>query len=384
MNRKDFLKWFGLGGIGLLGSASIPALIARLRRAPVDQSGPICSGLESGDPTAAMGSGFALGDDGMGNGTGLLRRTGNAYGSMVHPPSGLHRNYLSSFERPLKEEQGQWLFAGASIHGTSTNIDDRYLPPFSRAKSGLREIEIHSINRPVNVAHGTSFNAWTFNGRIPGPVIRATAGETLRIRLRNLTDEAHSVHFHGSHDPNQDGWEPIPGGTDTLYTIRAGPVGVHPYHCHVPPLALHMAKGLFGTMIVDPPGGRPPAHEVVLILSGYDLQNRGRNDIYCWNGIAGFYDRFPIRVNVGELVRVYLVNMLEYEPVASFHLHAQTFDVFRSGTKLQPDDHTDVITLGQTERAILEFRLPYRGRYMFHPHQIHMAERGAMGWFVAI
>lgn len=380
MNRKDFLKWFGLGGLGLLSTASIPALFARLRGTPTQQSGPLCLGTQPSDPTSATGSGFALGDDGVGNGTGLLRRTGNAYGSMVHPPSGLHRNYLSSFERPLSPEKGDWHFATAS---TARPPQDRYLPPFSRSR-GVRDIEIRTVNRTVNVAHGTSFLAWTFNGRVPGPVIRATEGETLRIRFRNLTDEPHSVHFHGSHDVNQDGWESIPGGTDTVYTIEAGPFGLHPYHCHVPPLALHMAKGLYGTLIVDPPQGRPPAHEVVLILSGYDLQNRGKNDIYCWNGLAGFYDRYPIRVKVGELVRVYLVNMLEYEPIASFHLHAQTFDVYRSGTKLKPDDHTDVVTLSQTERAIIEFRLPRRGRYMFHPHQIHMAERGAMGWFVAV
>jgi FtsP/CotA-like multicopper oxidase with cupredoxin domain len=78
------------------------------------------------------------------------------------------------------------------------------------------------------------------------------------------------------------------------------------------------------------------------------------------------------------------MNFVEYDPVGSFHLHAQSFDVYRSGTSLTPQDHTDVITLGQTERAIVEFRLPRRGRYMFHPHQIWMAEKGAMGWITAI
>jgi nitrite reductase (NO-forming) len=58
--------------------------------------------------------------------------------------------------------------------------------------------------------------------------------------------------------------------------------------------------------------------------------------------------------------------------------------VYRSGTSLEPHEHTYVITLGQTERAIIEFRLPRRGRYMFHPHQIHMLGKGAMGWIVAV
>ncbi|MCE9500049.1 MAG: multicopper oxidase domain-containing protein, partial [Leptospira sp.] len=139
-----------------------------------------------------------------------------------------------------------------------------------------------------------------------------------------------------------------------------------------------------GAMIVDPPGGRPPAHEFVLILSGWDLKNRGRNDLYTWNGIAGYYDRFPIKVPVGEKVRLYVANLLEYESPITFHLHAQTFDIFRTGTKLIPDDHSDVVTLGQTERAILEFTLPKKGRYMFHPHQSFIAEAGTMGWIVAV
>jgi FtsP/CotA-like multicopper oxidase with cupredoxin domain len=87
---------------------------------------------------------------------------------------------------------------------------------------------------------------------------------------------------------------------------------------------------------------------------------------------------------VGDLVGIYVMNMLDRDPIASFHLHAQTFDLYRSGTSLVPQEHTDIVGLGPAERAILEFRLPRRGRYMFHPHQSHMAERGAMGWIVAI
>lgn len=122
----------------------------------------------------------------------------------------------------------------------------------------------------------------------------------------------------------------------------------------------------------------------MLVLGGFDVDGDGRNEAYGWNGVAGFYDRYPLKVPVGELVRCYLVNMVEHDPMASFHLHAQTFDLFRSGTSLDPDEHTDTVTLGQGERAIVEFRLPHRGRYMFHPHQSRMAAAGATGWFAAI
>ena len=87
---------------------------------------------------------------------------------------------------------------------------------------------------------------------------------------------------------------------------------------------------------------------------------------------------------MGERVRLYLVNMVELDAMAGFHLHAQTFDLYRSGTSLTPHEHTDIVTFGPAERAIVEFTLPQRGRYMFHPHQSRMTERGAMGFIVAV
>ena len=153
----------------------------------------------------------------------------------------------------------------------------------------------------------------------------------------------------------EDGWEPIPPGGEATYHVTAGPFGLHPYHCDATPAAEHLSRGLYGLLVVDPPGGRRPAHEVALVLSGFDVNGDGHNELYGWNGVAGFYERYPIKVPAGELVRVYLLNMVADDPVASFHLHAETFDVYRSGTRLVADERTDVVSLAQTERAIVEF-----------------------------
>jgi FtsP/CotA-like multicopper oxidase with cupredoxin domain len=80
------------------------------------------------------------------------------------------------------------------------------------------------------------------------------------------------------------------------------------------------------------------------------------------------------------LIRLYLLNMVEHDAPLTFHLHANTFDVLRDGWR----EHTDVVTLGIAERQILEFRYPEPGRYMFHPHQDPVAERGCMGWFEVV
>ena len=80
-------------------------------------------------------------------------------------------------------------------------------------------------------------------------------------------------------------------------------------------------------------------------------------------GVAGFYYQHPIKVARDEPVRAYVVNMLEYEPVGSFHLHAQTFDVYPAGMGAHPAFREDTIALAQGQRAIVEFRLPDSGRH---------------------
>ncbi len=267
------------------------------------------------------------------------------------------------------------------------DLDASALDPITIAppiRIGPQAISLDVVEATVEVAAGQHMAQWTFNGTAPGPIIRATEGDRLEITVRNRTAHNHNLHLHGRHSPFMDGWEPIPPGGEFTYSVLAGPPGVHPYHCHTMPLAKHVAKGLFGTMIVDPIEGRPTAHEFVLMLSGWDINDDSRNEIYTWNGVASFFAKYPIKVPVGELVRLYVGNMTEYDPIGSFHLHAQTFDLFPSGTSLIPSAHTDTVTFGQGERAVVEFTLPELGRYMFHPHQHHMAEAGAMGWFAAI
>jgi len=286
--------------------------------------------------------------------------------------------------RPRAESYGHGVEPPADLNPGA--LAGRLYPPAPR-KAGAPEVidaDLWIAEQPVLVARDTSFAAWTFNGQVPGPILRAREGDRLDISLRNLGARPHNLHLHGRHDVAEDGWQPVPPRGEARYRLVAEPFGLHPYHCDASPAAEHLSHGLYGMLIVDPPRARPPAHEVALVLSGFDLDGDGHNEVYGWNGVAGGFERYPIKVPAGELVRVYLLNMVADDPVASFHLHAETFDVYRSGTRLTPDERTDVVTLAQTERAIVEFRLPRRGRYMFHPHQRHMAERGAMGWFAAV
>jgi len=251
----------------------------------------------------------------------------------------------------------------------------------------LREYTIVAQNKTIEVVPGVTFPAWTFNGRVPGPTIRVREGDRVRVTHHNASDHPHSVHFHGVHPGSMDGVFDIrsgmvpPGGQHT-YEFDAEPFGLHLYHCHTAPLAKHIAKGLYGAFIVDPKAGRPPVdRELVMVMSGYDVDFDGANDFYMVNGIPFHYDKHPIALRVGERVRLYLVNLLEYDQSNSFHLHANFFHYYPTGTSLTPAEFTDTVAQMQGQRGILEFSFKHPGRYMFHAHKTEFAELGWTGIF---
>jgi FtsP/CotA-like multicopper oxidase with cupredoxin domain len=270
------------------------------------------------------------------------------------------------------------------------------LPPERRSKfyretarpdgSLLREYEIFAVDREIEIAPGVFFPAWTYNGQVPGPTIRATEGDRLRIRFTNGGSHPHTIHFHGWHHPDMDGslheHQVLPGGT-FLYEFDAEPFGLHLYHCHAVPLKRHIHKGLYGAFIVDPKGGRPPADEYVMVMNAFDTNFDADNEVYAVNTVAHHFMHSPIRVKVGELVRIYLVNVTEFDFVNSLHLHGMFFDVFRTGTSMATSEVTDTLMLCQGERAIVETRFRYPGDFMFHAHQSEFAELGWMGLFRA-
>ena len=250
----------------------------------------------------------------------------------------------------------------------------------------VREWELVAEDREIEVAPGVKYAAWTYNGRVPGPTLRAREGERLRVRFVNGSSHPHTIHFHGIHTATMDG---VPGvgagnvapGDETTYEFEAEPFGLHLYHCHSTPLADHIAKGLYGAVVIDPKDGRDPADELVMVQNGFDTNFDRSNEIYAVNTVAFAYLHEPIRVKRGELVRIYLVNALEFDLVNSFHVHANFFQHYPTGTSLEPTELTDTIVQGQGQRSILELRFPFAGKYMFHAHVSEFAELGWMGFF---
>ena len=277
------------------------------------------------------------------------------------------------------------------FHPTEVLRDFDYGRP-RRLASGrvLREWELYAVDKEIEVAPGVKYPAWTYNGRVPGPTLRCREGELLRIRFANASAHPHTIHFHGIHPAFMDGMPgigenrgggTIEAGEAFTYEFDARPFGLHLYHCHISPLASHISRGLYGAFIVDPKRGRAEADELVMVMNGFDTNFDGANEVYAVNTVGFHHVEDPIRVERDRLVRIYLVNVLEFDPLNSFHLHANFFDYYPTGTRLQPSELTDTIVQGQGQRGVLELRFPYPGKYMFHAHVSEFAELGWTGFF---
>lgn len=251
----------------------------------------------------------------------------------------------------------------------------------------LREYTIIARDDQIQeISPGVFYNVWTYNGTVPGPTIRATEGDTVRIHFINQGSKQHTMHFHGIHPAEMDGVFEIvgPNGGQFTYEFEAGPVGVHPYHCHVMPLEEHIIHGLYGVFIVDPIQGRPAADEMVMVLNGFDTDFDGENNFYAANTIPFYYQHHPIQISLNQLIRIYAVNMVEFDPINNFHLHGNLYHYYPTGTDTVPSTYTDMITLSQTERGILEFHYSYPGQYVFHAHKVEFSEKGWVGTFLVL
>ena len=288
---------------------------------------------------------------------------------------------------------GHAMFKGTVDHGFNGFTPQGLLRDFDwgvarRLPNGrtLREWELVATDREIEVAPGVRFAAWTYNGRIPGPTLRAREGDRMRITFVNGSAHPHTIHFHGIHRAEMDGVPGVgpgviePGGR-TVYEFDALPFGLHLYHCHVRPLAEHIAKGMYGAVVIDPKEERAEADEMVMVMNAFDTNFDRANEIYAVNSIGFAHMDDPVRVKKDELVRVYLVNITEFDLVNSLHLHGNFFDYIPTGTSLKPSEYTDTVMLCQGQRGILETRFPYTGKYMFHAHQSEFAELGWQGFF---
>ena len=305
-------------------------------------------------------------------------------------------------EAPADEHTGHVVAAPAAVGGSSghgamirenapavggpNDLDALlYPPPALPYQPGrVREYSLTAVDQKIEIAPGVFFDAWTYNGTVPGPVIRATEDDLLRVHFLNAGTHPHTIHFHGIHPTNMDGvFEVVEPGAKFTYEFVARPAGMQLYHCHSTPLKKHIHKGLYGAFIIDPKVPRRQAQELVMVMNGYDTDADGENNFYTVNGRTFYYARYPIKVQRGTPVRIYLANLTEFDLLNSLHLHADFFRYQPTGT----GDHweyTDVVVQTQGQRGVLEIDFAQTGTFMFHAHQSEFTELGWMGFFEVV
>jgi nitrite reductase (NO-forming) len=263
------------------------------------------------------------------------------------------------------------------------------LPPVARG----RVVRVHIVveNRVLEIAPGVRYEAWTFNGHVPGPMIHVREGQRLDVTFTNHGTMPHSLDFHSARVAADRAFKDVLPGYSLHVSFVAQRPGVYLYHCVTAPAVGHIANGMYGAMIVDPAKPLPPARSFVLTAGEWYTDGASpahldfakamamTPDWSTFNGRAFQYDDAPLHAAPGQRVRFYVVNAGP-NLVLPFHLVGGIFDrAYVDGDMshwLRDVQTTDVAPGGA---AIFDARFPTRGVYGFVNHAFANAERGAIG-----
>ncbi|HSP52852.1 MAG TPA: multicopper oxidase domain-containing protein [Cryobacterium sp.] len=260
---------------------------------------------------------------------------------------------------------------------------------------------VHTLTMRVEdvqteVSPGVTQTLWTFNGTAPGPTLHGTVGDVFDITFVNDGSIQHSIDFHaGALAPDRPMRSINPGETLT-YRFTATRSGIWLYHCSTMPMSVHIANGMFGAVIIDPPGLTAVDREYVLVQSELYLGAQGGEadadkvaaqfpDLVVFNGMANQYGARPLTAKVGEKVRIWV---LDAGPNvgSSFHVVGGQFDtVYKEGDYLLRNGGStgtggsQVLDLAVAQGGFVELTFPEAGDYPFVSHVMSDAEKGARG-----
>ena len=263
----------------------------------------------------------------------------------------------------------------------------------------LIDVEMVVEEKLATVAEGYVQQIWTFNGTMPGPVIRTQVGDTVRVHLINPPDAtaSHSVDFHASQVAWNDEMRSIAPGEELIYEFTTDYAGVWMYHCGTDPVLHHIANGMFGMVIVEPEGGLPPIDNEFFIVqhewylgpqgevSSFAKANQGAPspDFVMFNGVAFQYKDTPIEIPTGEEIRLFV---LDVGPSidSSFHIVGTIFDnVRKEGIELARGNDgnwgSQAVDLAPAQGAIIELQAAEDGLYPMVTHAFNFPGRGAVG-----
>lgn len=275
--------------------------------------------------------------------------------------------------------------------GDVATVFDAALPPLDT--NPVKEVVIECIDAQVEVAGGIMLNAWTYDGTVPGRVVRVREGDTINFTLRNLGKIGHSIDFHAAQTPWNINYVTIVSGEELSFTWKANFPGVFMYHCGTGPVIHHIANGMYGMILVEPAAGREPAREYALVQSEFyldkaddgswdsslDRMNAVQPDFVVFNGAALQYQGTPLQASVGERIRLHVMNA---GPTlfSAFHVIGALFDrSFADGNPFNEQRGMQTVTVPPGGGYTCELVIPEAGQYPFVTHSFAYTGLGAVG-----
>jgi nitrite reductase (NO-forming) len=277
-------------------------------------------------------------------------------------------------------------------------------PIGSRGPATVR-VDLTAKEVEGQLAAGATFSYFTFNGSIPGPMIRVRLGDTVELHLKNETTSAfpHSIDLHAVTGPGGGAvFTQTNPGQETSFTFKALNAGLYVYHCATPSVAHHIANGMYGLILVEPAGGLPAVDREFYVMQGevYTEQPFGSTghldfshakmlaeapEYFVFNGAAGALtqDTNMLRASVGETVRI-LFGVGGPNATSSFHVIGEIFDRAYPFAALSSPPLLDVqtVTVPPGGATMVEFKLEIPGRYILVDHALSRLERGLAGYLM--
>ena len=262
-------------------------------------------------------------------------------------------------------------------------------------------VDLNAVELEGRLAEGTTFGYWTFNGRVPGPMLRVRVGDTVDVRVKNSADSTmiHSVDFHAATGPGGGAASTqVDPGAEKSFKFKALIPGLYVYHCATPMVAHHIANGMYGMILVEPEGGLPPVDREFYVMQGeiyteaafghhgsqeFSVEKllNERPEYFVFNGSVGALSKLhPLEAKVGETIRIFFgVGGPNY--TSSFHLIGEIFDrVYNLGGVLsEPLRGVQTVTVPAGGAVITEVKLDVPGNYILVDHALSRMERGLVG-----
>jgi nitrite reductase (NO-forming) len=277
-------------------------------------------------------------------------------------------------------------------------------PPIARTEPAYVKYDLTTQKVTAQMADGVAYEYWTFNGTVPGPMLRVREGDTVEIDLHNAADAGvtHSIDLHAVTGPGGGAKvTQVTPGEDGSFIFKALNPGVYIYHCATPMVAQHIASGMYGMIVVEPRAGLPRVdHEYYLMEGDFYLQgNRGdtglrafdltkmldeRPDYVLFNGgVGSLTGDNAFKASVGETIRIFF-GVGGPNLTSSFHVIGAIFDkVYPEGSLTSaPETNVQTTHVSAGGATAVEFTARVPGTYSIVDHSLGRMEKGAAAQIV--